>query len=734
MFEAVGRFAYRRKWWVIAVWLTLALAGLPAVVQVADVLKVGGFSNDKLEASQARAVLERELGFPPVALVVNFHSDTLTADSPEFIAQVRTALAEIEKAPQVTGTTYHMLVPSQVSEDRHTAYEVIGLSVPPEESQNFLPEVERLLQPTSLQTLIGGAPAFYADIERTSQTDLQRAELIAFPFALAALLLVFGSAVAAGVPLVIGGFGVVLVLALLSVVGRATDLSIFAMNVATMLGLGLAVDYSLFIVSRFREELQSHTVEEAVVATIATAGKAVFFSGLTVLIGLVGLITFEFMFLRSVGIAGVIVVFVSVLVALTLLPAILGVLGRRIERFAVRLPLRSRRQFWAPLASWVMRRPVRVLVPTLAILVLFGLPFLNVRLSSPDPSILPAGMSSREAFDQLKQEFTAGALAPIQVVFKSDGPITAPENLATMRRLSEAVRREKGVLRVESIVNVDPRLTLEQYELMYLNPEDVPDGFGRAILDATTTEHVALMQVYSEYLWNDPESQLIVERLRATKLPAGIELQVGGATAEVQDVVNEMYAEFPRALLFVVVATYFALALMLRSVLLPLKAIVMNTLSILASYGALVWIFQEGNLSWLFRFEPLGFVESSLPILMFCILFGLSMDYEVFLLSRIKEEWERTGDNTASVAAGLERSGRIITSAAVIVVVVGLAFVTAEIILIKTLGLGIAIAVLLDATLVRALLVPATMRLLGDWNWWAPSLRRRYRPKVKYGD
>ncbi len=734
MFERLGRWVYRRRLWVIAAWVLAALVSLPALLQVTDVLKVGGFTHEGLEAAQVRSRLERELGFPPVAVVVNFHSDTLTADDPEFNRQVRVALSDLEQMPEVTGITYHTQVPAQVSRDRHTVFEVVGLTVDPEESQNFLSEVQRRLRPTDLEMLVGGAPAFYADIERTSQTDLQRAELLAFPIALFVLVLVLGSVVSAAVPISVGGFSIVLVLALLTAVGRLTDLSIFAMNVATMLGLGLAVDYSLFLTSRFREELGRRPVGDAVAVTVARGGRAVFYSGLTVLIGLGALVTFEFMFLRSIGIVGGIVVFVSLLAALTLLPAILGVVGHRINRFRSPLRLGGRGEFWPTLARSVMARPGRVLVPTLLLLLLLGAPFLNVRLSSPDPSILPKGLNSRAAFDQLRQEFGPGSLAPILVLITTSGEITAPENLEAIHALTRELEREEGVVSVDSLVNIDPRLTLDQYKLLYRDPEDVPDLYARAILGATSASNVTLVQVNTEYIWNDPRSSAIVERLRATDMPGDLSLQVGGGTAEVLDVVDEMYGEFPRALALIVVATYLALLAMLGSVLLPLKAILMNTLSIVASYGALVWVFQEGHLDWLFRFEPLGFVDTSLPIIMFCTLFGLSMDYEVFLLARIKEEWERTGDNTQSVAAGLERSGRIITSAASLVVVVGLAFVTAEIILIKALGLGIAIAVLLDATLVRALLVPATMRLLGDWNWWAPSFMRRRLAQFRFGE
>ncbi|MBA2362185.1 MAG: MMPL family transporter, partial [Chloroflexia bacterium] len=590
MFQRLGVWVYRLRFWVIAAWLVAAVLSVPALLQVADVLKVGGFSHEGLEAAQVRATLEEELNAPPVTVVINFHSDILTADDPAFERQVREALSGLERMPEVVKPIgYHTYAPTQVSRDKHTAFEVIGLRVNPEESQDFMPELEQRLKPTDLEMHVGGAPAFYADIERTSQSDLQRAELIAFPVALLVLVFVFGSVVGAAIPVAVGGFSVVVVLALVSLIGRVTDLSIFALNVATMLGLGLAVDYALFLTSRFREELETRPVGDAVEQTVGRAGRAVFFSGLTVLIGLGGLVTFEFMFLRSIGIVGAIVVFVSLLAALTLLPAILGVVGHRIDTFRPPLSLRGTGSFWAPLARWVMAHPLRTLVPTLLLLLLLGLPFANVRLSSPDPSILPEGLDSRVAFDQLKREFSPGNLAPILVTVRSHGPITSPNNLEALYALSREVRRQPGVVGVASIVDLDSRLTLDQYKLMYRNRDDVPDLYAEAALLASTSEHVTVMQVNTTYIWNDPRSGEIVERLRATAMPGGLSLQVGGGTAEVNDVVSEMYGEFPRALILIVLATYLVLFAMLGSVLLPLKAILMNTLSILASYGALVW-------------------------------------------------------------------------------------------------------------------------------------------------
>jgi RND superfamily putative drug exporter len=512
-------------------------------------------------------------------------------------------------------------------------------------------------------------------------------------------------------------------------------MSIFVLNLTTLLGLGLGIDYSLLVTSRFREELARSgdtpdAVERALVTTVATAGRAVFFSGLTVLLGLLGLAFFDFMMLRSVGIAGAIVVGLGVAAALTLLPAVLAILGPRIDR----LSIRRRREGsgegrWARLARWVMDRPVAVFVPILVVLLALGAPFLSVRLNAPDASILPPTVPSRAAFDRLTAAFGEGEFAPIVLAVRTTGPVTEPANIAALVDYSRRLAADPRVTRVESLVDIDPRLTTEQYQLLYAAPGGPPDRAVAETLAATTRGDLTVFTLSTPYPSNDPAGRDLVRDLRAKDgplaPPPGVTVLVSGGAADVEDVVAGILAEFPRTALFIIVATYVVLFILLRSVVLPAKALVMNTMSIVASFGALVWIFQEGNLSVLLGFRPLGFVETTLPVIMFCVLFGLSMDYEVFLLSRMKEVWDRTGDNREAVAQGLERSGRIVTSAALIVVLVAGSFTFADIVLIKALGLGIALAVALDATIVRALFVPATMRLLGRWNWWLPGWLER---------
>jgi RND superfamily putative drug exporter len=525
-------------------------------------------------------------------------------------------------------------------------------------------------------------------------------------------------------------------LGIIYLVAGATPMSIFVLNLATLLGLGLGVDYSLLMTSRFREELAARTgpdrVADAVRVTVATAGRAVFFSGLTVLLGLIGLILFEFMILRSVGIAGAVVVALAVLAALTLQPALLAVVGTRIDAWRIRsVAVRSDGDGpWARVARAVMRRPVAVLIPTLAFLLVLGAPFLHARFNAPDSSILPASVPSRQAFDRLITNFGEGSFAPLSLAIRTTGPATAPDNLARLFEYSRRLDADPRITRIESLVDIDPRLRLEQYQLLYGAPGGPPDRFVRQAAGATTRGDLTAFTIYTPYGPNRDEARGLVADLRdpdgALAPPAGATVLVGGGAADVSDVVGRIAADFPRTALFIVVSTYLVLFVLLRSVVLPAKALVMNTLSIVASFGALVWIFQDGNLSALLGFQPVGFVETSQPVILFCVLFGLSMDYEVFLLTRMKEVWDRTGDNREAVARGLERSGRIVTSAALIVVVVAGSFAFADIVLIKALGIGMAIAVALDATVVRALLVPATMRLLGRWNWWIPARLERF--------
>ncbi len=746
MFYRLGALAVRFRYWILSCWLVIVLIGLPFAPRVAEVLSPGGFSSPNMQSQQAIDALQSGLHTNFTSVLVIFSSKTMTADDPRFVAAANEATAKLTGWSEVSAIVPFTVDPSAISRDRHTAYTAVFLNASADDAYKLLPALRaRLSQPSGLTMQVGGGPVFYADIQSVSEADLRRAEIIAFPFALIALLLVFRSVIAAGLPAAVGGCSVVVSLALLYLIASYTPISTFALNITTLFGLGLGVDYSLFMVSRFREELaRGRDVPDAIAITMSTAGRAVFFSGLAVSIGLLGLIVFPLNMLRSVGLGGMLTVAFSILAATTLLPALLSVIGRRVNALPVRLPrifgrrsssaaptptlpqrereggVNEENGFWHRLAFGVMRHPLAVFFPVLLFLLLLGTPFLSVRLAAPDASILPTYVKSRAAYDTLTQQYDQSATTPIIIAVKTNGSPLAPNNVQALDQYVRQLQADPRVLRVVSIVSLDPRLTLAQYQLMYSHPQLISDPYISRELTALAGKNITMVQVYSRYGMLDQRSEALVLAIRNTAPPGGFHILVDGSTAAVIDYVNTLYDAFPWALLLVAAITYIVLMFLFRSLVLPLKAILMNALSIAASYGALVFIFQQGHFSNILNFTPLGYVEASSPILMFCALFGLSMDYEVFLLSRIREAHEHTHDNAKSVALGLERSGAIITSAAAIVILVSGAFASADMVIVKALGVGMALAVLLDATLVRGLLVPATMRLLGEINWWWP--------------
>jgi RND superfamily putative drug exporter len=749
MFYHLGKLATRYRWLIVGFWMVAIGISLPFAPRASEVLHSGGFVSPDVESQQAVNLLVQKLHLNLTVVQVIFTSQHYTADSPQFIQETQAALAGVRGMSEVSGIVSFTDNPRQVSLDRHAAYVNVLLKPDPDSAPKLLPEFEHHLQSVpDLKTSIGGGPVFYEDIQAVSERDLRRAEMLAFPFAVIALLLVFRSVVAAVLPALVGGGAVIVSLALIFGLGQITTLSIFVLNITTLFGLGLGVDYSLFIVSRFREELtRGRNVEEAVAITIATAGRAVTFSGLTVSIGLLGLVFFRINMLRSVGVGGVLVVLMAVLAAITLLPAALAIIGTRVNAFPVRLPrLWGRKQiqhnpisssttdtqygFWYRLSQLVMRYPMRIFVSVLLLMIGLGLPFLMVRFSAPDASILPVDVPSRAAFDLLASRFNDRETTPILLAVQTKGNVLTPDNIRNLYAYVRRIEADPRVTRVDSIVSADPRFTLDQYEVLYAHPQLVADPYLAAFLKTSVAGDTTMISVISKYGMLDQHSQELVQTIRNTHTGNGITVLVDGGTAGNIDYVHSLYTDFPMAVLIISITTYIVLLFFFRSLFLPLKAILMNTLSILASYGALVAIFQNGFMHQALGFTPLGFVEASSPILLFCTLFGLSMDYEVFLLSRIQEAYWQTGDNTKAVALGLQRSGRIITSAALIVIVVSACFATADMILVKALGLGMALAVALDATLVRGLLVPATMRLLGDWNWWLPFVGVQRRKPV----
>ena len=730
LFYRFGRWVYRRRWAVIGVWVVVLVLSAILAPRVGSVLK-SGFGEQSTEARKGLDLLEASEILSPTVLVIVFSSDDLLVESPGYRARVETALSGLAGFPGLEDveTVYGSGDGRLISEDGHTTVALAFFDVELDEALDMVPEVRDRIPPVGLDVWVTGAAAIFSDINQFTGEDLRRAEIITFPLVAVALLLIFGTVVSVAAPLAIGAFGLTFTLAAIYLLGLVTDMSVFSMNTATLLGVGAAIDYSLLMVSRFREELPSRSVEDSVCVTVATAGRAILFSAVTTVLGLTGLLIFELTMLRSIGIGGIVVISVSLMVALTLLPALLGIMGGRIDALPV-MPkaLYNRNMFWRALASWVMSHPLLVMVPLVVFLLALGTPFLNARLGIPWAGVLPIEAESRRGWDVAVEKFGEGELAPVLVAATSGRGVLAPESLGAIYDYSRAAASIEGVTRVESIVDLRPDITRDGYRLLYTDPSAPGTSEIADILEEFGGGETTMVRIYTTFDINSDQARGVVKDLRALAPGEGVSFFVTGASASLMDAVDAMYSVFPWALALVMVSVYLVLMVLFRSVVVPLKAIVMNGMSIFASYGALVFIFQQGHFEGLLNFTSTGFLEATLPILLFMILFGLSMDYEVFLLVRIKEIYDATGDNTASVALGLERTGRIITSAALVLVLVSGSFAFGDIIIIKALGLGIAIAIFLDSTVVRALLVPALMRVLGDLNWWAPGFVKKVLP------
>jgi RND superfamily putative drug exporter len=705
MFEALGRGAYRRRRSVIAAAVVfLAFAGIWGTGVFAS-LTGAGFDDPASDSYRAAQRATAELGRDDTDVLVLYRSAERTVDDPAFRQAVTSTLGALPASVVARTTSYYSTGAAPlVSADRHATYAALVLRGDDEEQRtDGLAAIEDSLAAPGLQTQVGGAVTVNRDIQERISKDIARAETLSMPVLLVLLVVIFGSVVAAGLPLAIGVTAILGAFTALRAFTLVTDVSVFAVNVITILGLGLAIDYGLFMVSRFREELRRGlSTEEAVVRTMATAGRTVAISGLTVAVALASLLIFPQVFLRSMGFGGMAAVLVAMVAALTLLPALLAVLGPRVDALPVRRRRRAARSgegAWARIAHSVMRRPVLYAVSVVAVLLALGLPFLRVTFGGIDTRALPAGTESRVVAETLDRDFTANAANPIEAVVTLPAAADTPEGQAALRSWVASARAVDGVTSAA-----------------------VTGAAGR-------TARVEMG------LAGDPiagPARELVHRLRELPPPAGGEVLVGGRTAELVDLLGSVGGRLPWMALLVAGTSFGLLFLAFGSVVLPVKALAMNVLSLSASFGAIVWIFQDGHLAGPLDFTPTGTLEATQPILVLAIVFGLSMDYEVFLMSRIREQYELTGDNTAAVATGLQRTGGIITSAALLLIVVIGAFSLSGIAFIKLIGVAMIIAIALDATVVRALLVPATMRLLGRANWWAPAPLRRLHQRIGF--
>ncbi|MDP3154518.1 MAG: MMPL family transporter [Archangium sp.] len=737
MFRALGDFAFRRHWLVLAGTAVLLLASVASLLIGG---RMSGATITGLEAGQADALIESVVGRRAENTVVFlFRSKTLAPNSPEFSRAMNAALEPLRGDAAISGVETPSeldprLAATRVNEEGRTAYALITMAGDLKQALAEFPRVRQLVRSDELEVLATGQAAFQTDLNAQLEKDLLLAELVSFPLALIVLLLVFRTVVAALLPVVVGGLAVLGGIAVVLALSHVTDISQYTINVCSLIGLGVAIDYSLFTVARYREELAAgHDFREALVLAVDHAGRVVAFSALAVCSGLAGLLFFDGSYLMTMGVGGAIVVALAALFALTTLPALLAVLGKRIHALALPLPkLKSREGVWHGIAMAVMRRPVLVLVPTLGVLLLLASPFTRLRLAASDVRVLPAGLEAARGFQLLGEQFPDEAQTHfnVPVFFPSGTPFT-PERIGALHDLSRRISELPGVRKVNSPVFGDPRLSREMYQGLFSNPPPQQAPLIEGAKQAFSKGSVVFLQGISAATPDSDAAREIVKAIRSNRTVGDGTLLVGGESALDVDNTSYLLSRAPRAVGFVVSATLLVLFLLLGSVLLPIKAVLMNFLSIGGSFGALVFIFQEGH-GGLLHIEPHA-LEPALPVLLFCVLFGLSMDYEVLILTRMREAYERTGDNAQAVGEGLEKTAGLVTSAAAIMIAVFVAFGLAKVVLIQAVGVGMAIAVALDATLIRVLLVPATMRLFGKANWWGPRWVKKFkagRPSV----
>src|SRR3984893_3971971 len=709
MFASWGRLVYRIRWFTLVVSL-LFLAGSAIVLTTLRPPPPSVSSSLATQSARANDLISQQTPQNAPTIDFVFSSASLQANDPAFQSAVQSALAPLQSDSRVKGistpySTSGAASAAMQSKNGHEALAIVTLRSDQSHAQQDYSSLRSLVNSPTLTVNATGSLATSHDFTYYLSHDLQSTSNVVFVVALLLLLIVFGTLVAAGVPLLIAVAAEVGGLAVgVNILGQFTDVSIYATNLIALIGLGVAIDYSLFITSRFREELAAgRMVPDALVITVATAGRAIVFSGVTVAIGLCGLLFFQGTFIASMGAAAAIAVLLAVLWALTFLPALLAVLGGRVN--SVRIPFFGRpprpgHGVFHAVASFVMRRPLLAIAPALLVLVVLASPLSQLSLGQTGIQGLPPQAQSRVGLDKLQNDFPNQSVNTFNVVvdYGSANPQVA-QNVAAVDAFKQKLAGQPGAIGVTGPV------------------------YGT---------HIAVLAVERHYPVLSRQASSQLNSLRAQTPPVGSQVLVSGQTAVNADNTSFVLGRAPFALGFVVLATYVLLFFLMGSVVLPLKAVLMNMLSISAAFGAVVFIFVLGNLSGPLNFTPQP-VDPFVLALLFAVIFGLSMDYEVFMVSRIQEHYLQTGDLRESVAVGLERSGRLITGAAAIMVGVFLAFgMFAHTVIIKEIGIGLTIAVAVDATLVRILLVPAIMRVLGRISWWTPRLPGLHRrPALK---
>lgn len=713
--KELGNFIYHWKKVVIVLWILLILTFGFFALKLPSVLSGNGFEYDGMYM-KTKNILEEDFKQGKSTIILLFERDKGISDYKwkEFIENSFSRINDVKNV-------HERISPFQNEQmmKEHLAYGILTFD-------NSIGDMDatveilrkKLTNQKGLQVSLTGEPVIVKDLNEASQKDLAKAEMIGLPIALLVLVLSFGGLIAASIPMLIGIISIVTTMGIVYFFGFYVNLSIFILNIVPMIGLALSIDFALLFINRFKEEIQKKPVKEAVTITVLTAGRSIIFSGLCVFIGLLGLLFIKIDIFWNVAIGGMTVVFISVLSAITFLPAILSILGNRINAFSVfkQKQKQKRASVWNMFAQFVMERPILMTTIALTLLIIALIPVKDMRLTIPDTDSLPPTYESRIAFEKFEDAFTVEGRKKdqkITVIVQANDDILTDRNLEQVNALINDIQNDKHVTLVESPFSLTGVKSAKELSLLIDNEKTKKTL--TPILNQYVSDDKMLIDIYLD------SNKHAKDWARAwEKKDTELDLFLGGQPKFEQEIFDEIYERTPYGLVAVLLSTFVILMIAFRSLLIPLKAIIMNMLSLAATFGLVVWIFQEGHLG----MDPVN-IGLILPVFVFSLVFGLSMDYEVFLISRIHEKYQETRNNDEATLEGLTSTSKIITSAAAIMIVVTGAFAFTGVMPIKQMGVGIAIAIFIDATIIRMILVPALMKLLGDWNWWFFGLNKK---------
>lgn len=737
--KGLGHFSYKFRYAVVAFWFAVVIIGAMFGNKLPDLLTGGGWESESTDSYEASQVLSGNFnGRTPTSITLLHRTPQLEVGSEEYAAHLKQTVDFLREQEGIASIYSYLDAPADareelVGEDKHTTIAFVEMNIDEGFALKILPEMQEKLTEHAgsdgNEATLLGAPALWGEVNTLSQEGLEKAHLVTLPIILIILLLVFRTVVSALTPLIIAVTSILVAFGALYFVAESVQLSVFVKDAATMIGLGVGIDFTLIFVMRFKQELEAQKdVHAALLTTMQTAGHSILFSGITIIGAMIALFIVDIAAIRSIAFGIIVVVAVLVLSGLSLLPASLGILKHKINAGKIPFLFKKKQSpVWYNWSHRIMKRPVISLFIGLLVLLSLSLPILQFKTSTPDVQILPETSAMAHAITTLEDNYGAGFSSPVQIVVKSnEGSVITKENLTKVVEMTDALKQHHHVDTVSSLTSL-LNLPPEQIEQLFQKEQvQLPDEVQPMLDRYVSKDRTAIViDIVAKTFAAHPDTKSLVNEIRdgyADKLSSdNVTVYVGGESARGMDSDDILQKSLMPIIGITLIIIYIILLFTFRSILLPLKAILMNVLSLGATYGVLLLVFQHGWGSSLLGFDQVGFIQNFIPILLLGLLFSLSTDYEVFILSRVKEEYDQTGENKESVANGLQKTAPMISGAAILMISVFVSFSFAGVLPMQQLGFGMAVAIALDATIVRLLLVPAAMALMGKWNWWFPK-------------